>query len=482
MLEQSELTKIVEAGLLFFDEKDEKALQGGILDRAIELGHCDAGALYSFENDKLNFRLMKTISREMSMGGDKLPLELPPISIDSNNICAHAALHRELVNVEDVYSDSRFDFYGSKHFDTLTGYRTKSMMAIPLVSNAGELLGVLMLMNAISDDGRTIAFSSKDEYAIEILASQATVAIANNLYLREIKSLIGSFIESLSVIVDARTPYNANHTMKVVTYADQVVDQINHLYETGRYYQHFDQNRKEQLLLAASLHDIGKLAVPVHIMNKATRLEGNIDEIKKRFALLEAYYEIDQLKDIISIQEYKLEKKYLEESFALIEKLNTISYITDAQIEQVQRIAHHSYHRVGREDIPYLTSYELECLSIRTGTLTDKEREEMENHVVMTRKILEKVRFKPNYSNIIRYASSHHELLDGSGYPDHLKGDELDLETRILAVVDIYDALTSKERPYKGPVSSEKAFEILDEMVSDGKLDEKVVNCLRQAL
>lgn len=482
MLGQNELKEIVDIGIALTAEKDENALQDIILETAMNIVRCDAGTLYLYDEGKLIFKIMKTLSRNISLGGDGAPIDIPSVPMSEENVCAYAAIHRKLINVEDVYADDRFDFYGPKHYDTLTGYRTKSMLVMPMENNEGSIVGVIQLMNAISDDGRTVSFTEDDEYVIRTLGSQAAVSITNMLYVKEIKKQMYSFVEAFSTVIDERTPYNASHTMKVTSYAGIVADEINRLHEEGKCLDYFDDNRREQLLLAASLHDIGKLVVPLHIMNKATRLEGNIDEIKKRFTLIGAYYEIDQLKGIISIAEYKLEKKYLEESFGLIEKVNTIGYVTDAQIEQIRKIAHRSYHKAGGETIPYLTEYELECLCIRTGTLTDKERSQMENHVVMTKKILQKVHFNPNYSNVTRYASNHHEFLDGSGYPNHIKGDSLELEARILAAVDIYDALTSKDRPYKKPVAKEKAFEILDDMVAEGKIDGKIVGYMKNVL
>ena len=482
MLEQKELRAIVDIGIALTAEKDENKLQSKILDTAMSVARCDAGTLYLYKGDKLVFKIMKTLSRSISLGADGSEIDIPAVEMTEDNVCSYAAIHRELINVEDVYNDDRFNFEGPKHYDTLTGYRTKSMLVMPMENSEGVLVGVLQLMNAISDDGRTVAFSKDDEYVVRTLGSQAAVSITNMLNVKEIKKQMYSFVEAFSTIIDERTPYNASHTMKVRHYAGLVVDEINRQYSEGKATYYFDDDRREQLLLAASLHDIGKMVIPLRIMNKATRLEDNIDEIKKRFTLIEAYYEIDQLKNIITMEEYKLEKEFLWESFELIEKINTINYVSDALIEQVHKIAHHSYHKSGGETIPYLTPYELECLCIRKGTLTEKERHLMESHVVMTRKILEKVRFNPSYSKVAKYASKHHELLDGSGYPEHLKGEDLELETRILAALDIYDALTSKDRPYKKPVSKEEAFEILAGMVKDGKLDARIVGYMKNAL
>lgn len=482
MLGLKELKEIVDIGIAITSEKDENVLQNKILDLAMRAVRCDAGTLYICKDNKLVFRIMKTISRDISLGEDGNQIEIPPVPMTEENVCAYAAIHKELINVEDVYSDDRFEFKGPRRYDNITGYRTKSMLVLPMENCEGTVIGVLQLMNAISDDGRTVTFDKNDEYVIKTLGSQAAVSITNMLHVKEIKKQMYSFVEAFSTIIDARSPYNASHTMKVRNYVNLVVDEINRLYDEGEGIEYFDDNRREQLLLAASLHDIGKIVVPREIMNKSTRLEKNIDEIKKRFTLIEAYYEIDQLKNIITMDEYKLEKQFLEESFQLIEKINTIEYVTDALIEQVHKIAHHSYHKAGGETIQYLTPYELECLCIRRGTLTDDERKQMENHVVMTNKILKKVRFNPSYAKVTEIASRHHELLDGSGYPNHIKGEDLDLETRILAALDIYDALTSVDRPYKKSISKEKAFEMLVDMVKEGKIDGKVLAYMKNVL
>lgn len=482
MLSQEELKEIVDIGIELTAEKDEDVLLDKILYTAMKVGHCDAGNLYLNQNGELVYKIMKTISKNIHRGVNGEHIDLPPVPMREDNVCAFAAIHHMLVNVSDVYTSREFDFKGPKRYDSLINYHTKSMLVMPMMNSDDEVVGVIQLMNAIDEDGNVIPFSEDQVYVVRTLASQAAVSISNMLYIQEIKDQMYSFIDAFSTVSDARTPYNGTHTKKVTKYAGVLADEINRRHEQGTCRDYFDENRREQLILAASVHDIGKLVVPLSIMNKATRLEGCLQDIENRFALIQAYYEVDYLKGIITMKEYELERKFLEESLEIIKEINTASRVTKTQIEQVHKIASHTYHRAGGEIIPYITKYEKSCLEIIKGTLTVDERREMESHVVMTDTILSKVKFNSHFSNVRKFASSHHELMDGSGYPDHLRGEALDLETRILAVVDIYDALTSKDRPYKKPVTKEKAFEILGDMAKKGKLEARLVEYLKAAI
>lgn len=482
MLSQEELKEIVDIGIELTAEKDEDILLDKILITAMKVTHCDAGTLYLNQDGELVFKIMKTISKSIHKGINGEEIDLPPVPMLEENVCAYAAIHHMMVNVADVYNDKNFDFSGPKRYDSITKYHTKSMLVMPMMNSDDDVVGVLQLMNAMDDEGNVIPFDDDQKYVIRTLASQAAVSISNMLYIQEIKDQMYSFIDAFSTVSDARTPYNGTHTKKVTKYAAMLADEINRRHAEGTCRDYFDENRREQLILAAAVHDIGKLVVPLSIMNKATRLEGHLDEIAKRFALIEAYYEIDCLKGLITMREYELEKRYLQESLEIIKEINTASYVTEAQIDQVRKIASRTYHRAGGDVIPYITPYEKSCLEIKKGTLTVAERKEMESHVVMTYTILDKVKFNSHFSDVKKFASSHHELMDGSGYPNHLRGEALDLETRILAVVDIYDALTSKDRPYKKPVSREKAFEILGDMASKGKLEARLVEYLKTAI
>ncbi|MDE7282077.1 MAG: HD domain-containing protein, partial [Lachnospiraceae bacterium] len=438
--------------------------------------------LYLYENDELIFKYMRTLSMGVSRGMDGEPIDLPPVPVKEENVCSYAAIHREVVNIPDVYASSRFDFSGPRQYDNLTGYRTRSQLVVPLVNNENELIGVLQLINAMDEDGNAIAFHEQYEIIIRALGSMAAIELTNLSYMEALKTQIYSFVEALTTALEERTPYNALHTRNVEKYASLLADHITQLHKEGKCEVTFEPARKEQLMLAALIHDIGKMVVPLSIMNKATRLDQELEKVENRFTLLKALYEIDMLRGRITQEEYEAVIDDLTSELAFIHEIDVIDYVNDEVYEHIKRLSEKQHVNEDGSVLPYLTDREVSCLCIRSGTLTVQERREMENHVVMTSKILEKVQFYKGFSMVPKWVGAHHEYLDGSGYPNHLKGDELDLETRLLTVVDIYDALTATDRPYKDPIPREKAIEILKNMAEKGKVDLQLVEWLDEAL
>lgn len=482
MLGNKELKEVVNIGIDLTTEKDKNKLLEKLLVQAMKIANCDAGTLYLYQNETLVFKIMKTVSLGISKGENGETIDMPPVPMADENVCAYAAIHRELVNIADVYDSEQFDFSGPKHYDNITSYRTQSMLVIPMEDAEGILVGVLQLINKLDEQGQKIPFTKDDEFAIRSLGSMTAVSLSSMIYIEEIKKQLHSFVSAFATAVDERTPYNGNHTRKVTVYAGILADYINEKYKRGQCQEYFDDNRREQLILAAALHDIGKMIIPLKIMNKETRLGRNMELIESRFQLLKAYYERDMYKGRISKEECAQRQNYLADSLAFIQSINKSGFMPDEKIEQVKEIGAQVYEAETGDILKYLTEEEVKCLSIRKGTLTDEERQVMESHVTMTAKILDKVHFNARYANVARFAGDHHELLDGSGYPNHLSGEELELETRILAIVDVYDALTSKDRPYKMPIPREKSFEILRSMAEEGKLEERLVVWLEEAL
>lgn len=479
----AELKKILNIGIKLSTEKNREHLLASILENGMDITHCDASTLYLFEDGKLRFKIMKTLSQNISRGEDgELIDDMPPVPMTERNVCSYAALHREIINIPDVYNDTRFDFSGPKKYDALTGYHTQSLLVIPIENNEDELIGVLQLLNAMDEEGNVIPFDSEYEIIIRSLGAQAAIEMTNLQYVQEVKRQLRSFVEAMSTAIDERTPYNGSHTRKVAEYAGMVADYINKQHQAGACDDYFDENRKDKLELAALLHDIGKMVVPLSIMNRATRLDRDLGTVETRFRLLEAYYMIDKMKGRIDEAEYQKRIAYLRESMDFIHRIDGKGVLDDTDYDRVQELASHSYVNDAGEPLPYLTKREKDRLSIRKGTLTEDDRRQMEYHVVMTEKILGKVRFNKNYEEIPKWAASHHELLDGSGYPRHLKGADLALETRMITVADVYDALTARDRPYKKPVSQEKALGILKDMADEGKLDCRLVEYLAAAV
>ena len=302
--------------------------------------------------------------------------------------------------------------------------------------------------------------------------------IANYRYQEEIKEQMWSFTEAMATAIDERTPYNASHTRNVAKYSGMIADYINEMHEQGKEEEFFSVQRKEQLVMGALLHDIGKLAIPLEVMNKETRLDGREKEIEKR---LESF----KLKSRIDLLENKIDEKYYndfvskaDEAVELVNKVNSMGFINDELRAKLTKVMAYEYKDSEGNVTPFFTDEEKECLNIVKGTLTDEERKVMQSHVEITGRILDKVHFNKYFANSPTLAVQHHECLNGKGYPNHLTADDLCTDARIIAVADICDALIATDRPYKPPVPREKAFDIMRGMAKDGNIDAKLVEYL----
>jgi HD-GYP domain-containing protein (c-di-GMP phosphodiesterase class II) len=481
MITTHKIKDILNIGIEITTEKNKNRLLEKMLGKAMEIAGCDAGTLYVLKDSSLHFKIMKTLSMGVDRGAGGDEIDLPPVALKEENVCAYTAIHKELVNIPDVYNSEKFDFSGPVRYDSMTGYHTKSMLVIPMEDAEDNVIGVIQLINKLDAKNEVISFTDEDAFILRSLGSMAAVSLTNMIYLEEIKHQMHSFVQAFATAIDKRTPYNASHTRMVTEYAVMVAMQLDELYQKGLGGEAFDQTRVEQLRLAAGLHDIGKMIVPLSVMNKSTRLDGVRKEVEDRFAYLRLLYERDMWKGSISREAYDEKIAELNADQVLIEQADSAGFLSDDILAAVNRLADHCYYGSDGNVIPYMTEKELTCLRVRKGTLTAQERMIMEGHAVMTKEILSQVHFTDTYKNALRYASEHHELLDGSGYPNGLSGDALSMETRILTVVDIYDALTCTDRPYKKPMPHARAMAILAQMADEGKLDARVVSALDQA-
>lgn len=474
------LERILEIGIELTSEKNNNKLLEKMINEAVAITNCDAATLYLLKNNELAFKIMITKSQNVYKGFDDENINLPNVEMKEENVCSYCAIKKTFVNINNVYSSNQFDFSGPKKYDALTGYHTKSMLVIPMCDSKDNVIGVLQLINKL-ENGKIVPFSNDDGLILRSLGSMAAIAITNMLYLEEIKNQMESFVASFAKAIDKRTPYNATHTRKVTEYAVILSNKINEEYEKNNFNEYFDQERQEILKLSAGLHDIGKMIVPLTVMNKESRLSSKLEKIEARIKYIKALYEIDYLKNNISNEAYCHKINELDNMLLDINKINTIGFLNDEYKEKV-KYYDSLYYTNDTNNIKYLESDEVKDLLVITGTLTNEERQIMESHVKYTKEILEQVHLSGKYKNIIQFASQHHEYLDGSGYPLGLKKEDLALESRILTIVDIYDALTCTDRPYKKPIPVEKAFNILEAMANEGKLDLELVLLFKDAI
>ena len=493
------IRKLSQIGLALSAEKEIGKLLELIVDEARELSFADAGTLYILDRNThhLRFEILQNESMKTRMGGTSgIPISFPqvPLYIDGHpnraNVSSYVAIEGEIVNIPDVYEAEGFDFTGPRKYDHSTGYRSKSMLVIPMKNHENDIIGVLQLLNAQDPETKQVVpFSTDYVDLVGSLASQAAVALTNAQLIQDLKNLLDAFIRSIATAIDEKSPYTGGHINRVVDLTMMVVDHINAA-QDGRFKGvFFNDEEKEELRMAAWMHDVGKITTPEWVVDKSTKLQSIVDRvhlIEDRFSLIEMIMENALLQRKIaatgsvgqdSVKAGEMDEAHLSELASLRDDLEFIKscnqpgeFISDEKLDRLKNIAAKTFVHAN-ETRPYLTENEVLNLSIRKGSLSGPERKIIENHATMTRKILEKLPFPKKLANVPKYAGGHHEKVDGSGYPERLSENDLPLQARIMALADVFEALTAKDRPYKPPMKLSQAIKIMGFMKDDKHID-----------
>lgn len=496
------LNKYAEIGMALSGEENVNRLLEMIIHEARAITDADAGTLYLVNESgtHLDFVILQNDTMNTRMGGTSgVEINLPPVPLmvdgkpNRANVSSHVALSGEIVNIADVYESEEFDFTGPRKYDAATGYRSKSMLVIPMRNHENDIIGVLQLLNAqdIAGGGCIGEFSDDRVVLVASLASQAAAALTKTRLIKDLKDLFYAFIKSIANAIEEKSPYTGGHINRVVDISMLIARKINEIDDGPFADTHFNEDELEELKLSAWLHDIGKIITPEWVVDKASKLQtiyDRADLVGLRFDLIAKCLEADcmalkleqlaegaapdKLAELDAHCAQALEELAEERTFVM--SCNEPGeFMSDERIARVTAIAAKTYAVNGQEH-PYLTENELQNLCIRKGTLTPREREIIEDHASMTGTMLAELPFPKKLSRVPEYASSHHEKLDGSGYPKGLKDDALPLQARIMAVADIFEALTAKDRPYKKPMPLSQAVKILGFMKKDRHIDPQV--------
>ena len=495
--ESYHLQRYAEIGMSLSGEEDINTILEMILNEARELTFCDAGSLYMVndEGTHLNFVVLQNDTMKTRMGGTSgVEINLPPVPLMLNdepnhsNVSSHVALAGEIVRIADVYESEEFDFTGPRKYDQSTGYRSKSMLVIPMRNHENDIIGVMQLLNAMDPEKKeVIEFHDTQVTLVASLASQAAAALTKTRLIQDLKNLFYSFIKSIAGAIEEKSPYTGGHINRVVDLSMTMARKINEIDEGPLADVRFTEDDLEELKLAAWLHDVGKITTPEYVVDKSSKLETIFDRVhlvQARFDLIAKSMEASFLKKMLDASKKgdqaevsKLESEMtraldeLEVDREFVIGCNEPGeFMSDERIERLRSIGSKMYTANGETET-YLTEDEMLNLSIRKGTLTDAERKIIENHATMTGKILGELPFPKKLSNVPEYAAGHHEKMDGTGYPLGLDGRELSIAARIMAVADIFEALTAKDRPYKKPMQLSQAVRILGFMRKDKHID-----------
>ncbi|RZI40696.1 GAF domain-containing protein [Herbaspirillum sp. HC18] len=481
------LERLTELSVELSTNHDIPLLLEKILKAAKGMTHADGGTLYRISDDKerLCFNISINDSLDMYQGGASgHTIDIPDIPLISagggknlDAVAAYAANTGSSVNIQDVYKVEVFNFSGMRKFDERYNYHSQSFLTVPMMDHEGDVIGVLQLINAKDPStGATCAFSDTDQRFIEALASQAAIAITNQQLIKLLEDLFEALVKMINIGIDEKSPHTGRHCEHVPELTMMLAEAV-HETDTGPFADfRMTPNDRKQLWIAGLLHDCGKITTPVHVVEKATKLEALFDRIHlvdARFEVLKRDAEIRALK--AKLDSPNDAKRHEEINRSLAEELARLDadreFLRFANIgseamspEAQQRVtAIARYRWVGPDGFErdLLSEDEIANLTIRAGTLTAQEREIINNHISVTIRMLESLPWPKHLQSVPEYAGGHHERMDGQGYPRGLRGDQMPVQARMMAIADIFEALTAKDRPYKKGKTLSESLQIL---------------------
>jgi HD-GYP domain-containing protein (c-di-GMP phosphodiesterase class II) len=472
--------RLVQIGTALTRESDLNKLLRLILSICREMVDADAGSIYVRDRLKPGGPYAPTLTFKVAQNdsvnaGVMNEFTLP---IDEYSIAGYVAKTAVPLNIDDVYNVKElvpWQFNGE--WDKKIGYTTKSVLTLPLKNISGEVVGVLQLINKKKESTRRAgdyekfiieanAFTLSDEEFVQSIASQAAVSIERAHYHECIKALFEGFLESSIAAIDERDRVTSGHSMRVMSYVSAFIDAVK--IDPEKRFQNLVESvdRITQFQYAALLHDIGKIGVPEALLTKETRLSPDEwKNLEMRFRFI--------LKDSDNAKRNGGDR--VNDEIEFISSVNKAGYLDEKNYEKLLKIKEQIHHFTDGTSGPLFTDTEWDKLSVRNGNLSDKERIAINSHAASTFRILSKIPWTKELEQIPIIAARHHERLDGSGYPDGLKSEDICIESRVLAVVDIFESLIAKDRPYKPKMPVEKALEILRNDAIAGKLDKNIV-------
>jgi HD-GYP domain-containing protein (c-di-GMP phosphodiesterase class II) len=530
-----EIHELNQIGVALSSEHDPEKLLELILTKAREFTWSDAGSIYIVEStasERLRQSLMfgpgaherpPGVPAQDDTAGERLRFKLAQndsvqvqfrevaMEIDENSIAGYVALTGEIVNIEDAYQLPEGVPYSiNSKFDQDSGYRTRSILAVPIRNQKGKILGVLQLINAKRDSAarldsleaveeQVVPYSSRQQEIVLSLASQAAVAFENSRLYDDIHRLFEGFVRASVTAIEARDPATSGHSFRVANLTLALAEAVDRA-DSGLYADiKFSRDQMREIRYASLLHDFGKVGVREEVLVKAKKLyPEQMELIKQRFAFVKRTIENEILQSQVKYllekgrEEFLAEQKNFDRKQAdVVRELdhyleaiiwaNEPTVLPEGSFEHLVEISNVQYSDPDGKSRPLLTAEEVGLLSIRRGSLDEDERRQIEAHVLHTVNFLQQIPWTSELRNVTEIARGHHEKLNGSGYPYRLSAPEIPLQTRMMTISDIFDALAAADRPYKKAVSVERALQILHQAVQDNEIDPQLFSIFKSA-
>ena len=506
---ERELSELNAIGIQLSAERNLDVLLETILTKAREITRSDAGSLYLVEDGpdasrRLRFALAQNDSVE-------IPFRTVTLPLDGESVAGHVALTGTVVNLADAYEPpAGSPFKINRWFDEHAKYRTKSMLVVPLRTPQGEVIGALQLINCKPERRGPLRSADEAEQHVRpygerhvrlagSLASQAAVALANRRLYESISQLFDGFVKASVTAIESRDPTTFGHSFRVADLTVGLAEVCDRA-DSGPFRAvRFTTEELREIRYAALLHDFGKVGVREHVLVKSKKLyPGDLERIKSRIELLMRDLELGVTrrkldwvtrrgKTGFNLEAAKLDADLAAAIAELNEALDVVLTVNEPSVQPqdftsaLLKITARSWedHRGRRRTV--LTPEEASILAITKGSLTESERREIQQHVVHTFQFLAQIPWTREFRRIPEIARSHHEKLDGSGYPFGFRGDQIPLQSRMMTIADIYDALTATDRPYKKAVRVEEALDTLREEQRTGALDGALLDLFIEA-
>jgi HD-GYP domain-containing protein (c-di-GMP phosphodiesterase class II) len=503
-----ELEETSKIGIALSTVREHDVLLTMILSKSRELSRADAGSLYLLEDSPEHGKVL----RWMLAQNDSIPVsfEQKVLPITKKSIAGYVALTGETLVIDDAYQlPENVEYSINTSFDRETGYLTRSMLVFPMTNHQGDVIGVIQLINRKRSGapGRLTAADvpdqviSFDEHTVRLMRSlggQAAVALENNMLYESIEKLFEGFVTASVTAIEQRDPTTSGHSFRVADLTVELAKAIDHL-DHGPFQElRFTSDQIREIRYASLLHDFGKVGVREKVLVKEKKLYPlQIDVIRSRFEYLmksvESVYlrrKLDFLqKDPKGFQafaqsidaELAQELAKLEKDFELVLHSNEPTVLPEGEFQHLLLLGAREFETIRGEKRLLLTEDEVKVLSLRKGSLDPNERREIESHVTHTFHFLSKIPWTRDLKNVPDIAYAHHEKLNGRGYPRGLPEEAIPMQSKMMTISDIYDALTATDRPYKRAVPTDRAIDILKMEVGEGLLDHRVVDVFVEA-
>jgi HD-GYP domain-containing protein (c-di-GMP phosphodiesterase class II) len=495
MAAASVLQHLIEIGISLSVERNTTLLLERILTSAQTLTQADGGTIYSVTADKsLQFETLINNSLNMHLGGssgESISFPAIPIykdgKVNQNAIVAIAAAQGEMIHIPDAYNCQLYDLSAARSMDQRTGYHTQSVLTVPMKNHEGELNGVLQLINA-TVDGQVCAFSAEQMELVRSLASLAAVALTNKQLIENMEQLFQAIARLIAKAIDEKSPYTGGHCRRVPELTMMLADAV-HRHDQGPLASFkLSEADRHELSVAGWLHDCGKIATPEYVMDKASKLQTVFDRIELVDAKIEiakrdfelslagplylARHQQDQEQLALLQQQLTAGLAALEAEREFLRKANIGGEFMDqADQQRVADFGQQHQIRIAGQQQNLLSDNEIYNLSIARGTLTAEERQIINRHMDITVDMLESLPFPKHLQRVPEFACGHHEKMDGTGYPRGLTKDQMSVPARMMAIADIFEALTASDRPYKAGKPLSECLVIMGKMAQNQHID-----------